>query len=206
MRGSTGTLFALVLALFQFQFVGASTVHADVSFVSSPEARLLESMIAIEGENLPQDQRQTQVQAAFSQYTATAAQDAHQAQRMSDALVEMNIYTHGQADQMMSAAQATSAKLAQPGQSFNETTVKAALLQFASTNPAGAEFSGCDVMAISGAALMLGTFGYAIEQVVVYNEDPSQRTAIKNSYAPYLLMAGFVTGIVLGGEGINCDE
>jgi len=158
---SLKTLFAWVVVVSQLvsfsAFAGGVTAPSPKA---SPEFVLLRGAIALEGMNLTQDEQRSRLNATFSRYLATAQPDG-QVERMSQALVDLNITTSDEATAVVSDARNMSAGLA-AGISVQQQQeiLTDGIVQLVAHHPLmGAQFSACDVggaIGLSG----LGVIGF----------------------------------------------
>ena len=125
----------------------------------TPEFKLMEASIALEGQNLSNQSLQTNLAGLIREYTATANPEGAQ-QRLRDAFVQLQIYTPAQAAMMSAQFAATQQRLTT--QHFSsEAAANQAIAQEVGTlltnSPEGAQFSGCTVATIT--TLVLGVGG-----------------------------------------------
>ena len=126
---------------------------------STPEFKLMEGAIALQGETLSQDKLQSSVAGLLKQYNATATATGAQ-QRLRDAFVKLQLYTPAQADEMSSRFASGEQKLLAQHFTSDEAANRAITAEIGSilgTTPAGAQFSGCTVAIVS--TLILGVGG-----------------------------------------------
>src|SRR6185437_15189465 len=140
----------------------AWTGSAFAAQAPSAEINLLESAIALQGQNLSQQQIQSQMSTLMAGYAKTAPIQG-QAERMEQALVAMNLYTPEQAHALMSSTIASSHALEASGFSTQEALQASTSSEIGSlvgAYPAGAQFSACTVgetfAAIGAAGLVTG--------------------------------------------------
>jgi hypothetical protein len=137
----------IALVLVGSQIIGVS-VFANTAVVPSisPELMLVQNVIALQGMTLSQDALQTQIASAMSDYLAQAPTEG-QADRLSQALVDLKIYTPSQAQAFVAEAQSIEAKI--DANATSESSLQAGLSQavdqLSQLHPAGAEFSECSI-------------------------------------------------------------
>jgi hypothetical protein len=135
--------------------------------VASPEHVMLQSIIALQGKNLSQNDIQTQSSSVISKYLAVAPQDGQQA-RLEQAFVDLGIYTADQAHSYVADAQKAAA------QASSKDTMATEIVQLAAHHPAGAQFSyslgfldindctvGIGLAVVGAAALIYGADEYS---------------------------------------------
>jgi hypothetical protein len=169
-------LVSIVLVFTQISF--ASLAFGDTSQDSgsaSPEAVLLQNVIALQGMKLSQQQMDTQVGQAVSTYIATAPETGQQ-ERFQQALVSLGIYTPAQATAFVTDAQASANRVAANADQINSVDQLSSAMQsevttLAQLHPTGAQFSFCDMT--TGAVLAMGGIFTMIAGSVVYAYNPT---------------------------------
>ena len=132
---------SMALILSQFCFASAGNC---AQLPMSAEAQLLTRVIAIRGQNLPQEQWQQKTMAAFQEYANTpSAQADGRDQRLQEALVTTKIYTPDQASILMSQVQAAQNRIVGRGSAHQAQRQKfqAEMGQILHSMPQGAQFS-----------------------------------------------------------------
>jgi hypothetical protein len=120
---------------------------APVATTATPEFKMLQGVVAMQGQTLSTDQSNAKVVGLVSNYMKSAPA-AGQQERLQKALVDLGIYTDAQA----SAFIADSQKVSINGSAANASTMTNEITQLAKMHPAGAQFDGCEVGAIVGSA------------------------------------------------------
>ncbi len=152
---------SIVWIVFVFQLVSLSAFAERVSTaspVASPEFVLLRGAIALEGTKLTQDEQRSRLNATLSRYLATALPDG-QVERMSQALIDLNITTSDEATAVVADARNMSAGLtADISLQQQQEILTDGIVQLVAHHPLmGAQFSACDVggaIGISGLGLI----------------------------------------------------
>ena len=181
---------AVSICLIASQFGLASTVFAGgstaMTISRTPEATLLQDVIALQGANLSDKDMQTQVRTALSEYASTS-QEEGRSERLKQALVDMNVYTPAQAASFLADAETLNTNIA-----HNEMTAETAVSNLAGLHPMGAQFSACAItLAVTGLAgltavitgsggvsstdeprfgIAIGSFGLAVIGLIVVME------------------------------------
>lgn len=130
------------LVASQFVMAAASTQFCYGATPEMPEMQLLKGVIALQGQQLSNDELQAKLSAEVSRYQAVASTDG-QGERMEQALVNLNIFTPDQAQDYWKEVQNQTTAL-----SNHEVTVPQALVNLATRASNGAQFSTCAAGAI----------------------------------------------------------
>jgi hypothetical protein len=114
--------------------------------------------LALEGQNLSPEMLQSNVANLFKQYSATASA-AGAEQRLTDAFVQLGLYTPAQSDALVSEFASAGQRLV--GQKFtSDEAANSAIAQEVSSilgsKPSGAQFSACGAATVVDLVLGLG--------------------------------------------------
>jgi hypothetical protein len=187
---TTLLLIASTLSTTAFANSGASEA------AQSPEATLLENVVALKGSNLSDEEFQKQLTTIVSDYTNTAPM-AGQQERLKDALVDLRIYTPAQAEAFEKQVQDVQDQIssAHPTSVEQTTTLlNQEITQLAQLQAPGAQFSMCAGRAVAIAApIVLGTTTAVL--------------AVKGDTMPAVI-AGFVFALSLSdftSDGMSCN-
>lgn len=136
--------------------LGATAMSSDAAVQktpNTPEFALLENVIALQGENLPQPEMESQLQSSVRQYVTSASGDGAE-QRFQQALVAIGLYTDAQAAQFMADSRAGAARVSSAAALAEEAQNLAKLHP-----PSGAQFSACDLdpWYVGGGVMAAGT-------------------------------------------------
>jgi len=176
------------LGLFAPAFA-ASTADAPVI---SPEATLIQSVMALQGAGLSKDLLQAQYSGAIAAYTATAPAE-NRDQRMETALVDMKIMT---TQQMTALSQQVNTDLGAQSTTSNSNlsaASQAELQNLLMAPPAGAQYSFCQTATVVFAGTWVGAMSLAIAGKIDNDNQAMYKTAIT------LIIIGFGTGLVAYG-------
>lgn len=155
--------FVVITAFFTQTLTWAASTPANSG--PSPENSLVESVIALQGQNISQTAMQKQMVALMTQYNSVADHTG-QLQRFQQALVDLGVYTSAQAAEFTASAAAAASKVGSTSAQSVDVASKAMVTeiqQLAANHPVGAQFAGCfDVESPGFAALLAGGLGLAI--------------------------------------------
>jgi hypothetical protein len=170
------------LGLFAPAFAASTT---DAPLVS-PEATLIQSVMALQGAGLPKDLLQAQYSGAIAAYTATAPAE-NRDQRMETALIDMKIVT---AQQMTALSEQVNADLSAQSNASLSAASQAELQNLLMAPPAGAQYSFCQTATLVFAGTWVGAMSLAIAGKIDNDNQAMYKTAIT------FIIIGFATGLV----------
>jgi hypothetical protein len=207
----------LSCVLIATQFGIASSAFAADTSASAPQAvtpemTLLTSVFAIQGQQLPQEQTQSEIGAAVAQYAQTASPEGQSA-RLEQALVDLKVYGSQDAQALMASAQAAAQKLGSNPSQQAVTEQAATLEQVLNLHPAGAQFSACDRSDLGGPLMGLGIVGGSLTMIIVgyyHYTDVTRDSTVDLSaerasiYVASGFLAAAVAGIILEISAGSC--
>lgn len=142
----TQNLIKKTTALLMCASLASQLAFAGTPLSATPEKLLLEKVIAVSGEGLPADQVQRQTIALISAYEKSAPQSG-QLDRLQQAMVDIGLYSQGQAQDFVQNLRDTLEPALTANYSSQEQQDQALVAAFSQIkSPQGAEFSSCGVV------------------------------------------------------------
>jgi len=180
MKASFKNLVTLLIIASQIQFTVALAATPTVTPVT-PELELIANLLALQGQDSHSAQIQGQILSLMEHYKETAPV-AGQQDRIQEAMVDLNLYSPAQVEEMKNQLQ----------QSYeNTSSLNNAVMGILSQNPQGAQFSGCDAVTVAGIVGGFGGLAVSITSMALQpsNGGPATPAAQNTEYVGWGLLA-----------------
>jgi hypothetical protein len=166
---------SVALSLIVSQLSTGALWAAPTNSNVTPEFTFIESVIALQGQNLKPTDLDQQLKSVYSTYVSSAANaEDGQQQRLTQALIDLGVYTPAQANGFVAdAANATQSLSSVDVKGADASQLMSEFSALANLHPMGAQFSACDILSANTAVGVgaMGGFLMAIAGYMAYGSD-----------------------------------